>query len=102
MNEKLLEYCKQEIDSLIKNKLIRPSKSLWSCAAFYVQNVAELERVAPKLVINYIPLNKVLQWIRYPIPNQQDLLKWLHSVVIYSKFDMKSGFWQVQIKENNR
>ena len=64
MNEKLVEYCKQEIDSLLNKKLIRPSKSLWSCAAFYVQNVAEIERGAPRLVINYKPLNKVLQWIR--------------------------------------
>ena len=95
MNEKLLEYCKQEIDSLIKNKLIRPSKSLWSCAAFYVQNAVELEIGAPRLVINYKPLNKVLPWIRYPIPNKQDSLKRLHSAVIYSKFDIKSGFWQV-------
>ena len=33
------------------------------------------------------------------IPNKQDLLKSLHNAVIYSKLDMKSGFWQVQIKE---
>ena len=90
MNEILLEYCKQEINSLINNKLIRPSKSHWSFATFYIQNTAKLERGAPKLVINYKPLNKVLQWIRYPIPNKQDLLKRLHSVVVYSKFDMKS------------
>ena len=102
MNEKILEYCKQEIDSLLKKKLIRPSKSPWSCAAFYIQNAAEIERGAPRLVINYKPLNKVLQWIRYPIPNKQDLLKRLHSSVIYSKFEMKSGFWQVQIKEEDR
>ena len=36
------------------------------------------------------------------IHNKQDLLKRLHSVIIYSKFDMKSGFWQVQIKEEHR
>ena len=52
MNEKLLEYCKQEIDTLINKKLIRPSKSPWSCAVFYVQNVAELKRGASRLVIN--------------------------------------------------
>lgn len=37
MNEKLLEYRKQEIDSLIAKRLIRHSKSSWSCGAFYVQ-----------------------------------------------------------------
>ena len=98
MNEKLLEYCKQKIDSLLKKKLIRPSKSHWNCVAFYVQNVVEIEKSVPRLVINYKPLNKVLQWIRYLIHNKQDLLKRLYSSVIYSKFDMKLGFWQVQIK----
>ena len=102
MNEKLLEYCKQEIDSLLKKKLIRPSKFPWSCVAFYIQNVAEIERNASELVINYKLLNKVLQWIRYSIPNKQYLLKRLHSVVVYSKTDMKSGFWKVQIKEQDR
>ena len=69
---------------------------------FYVKNVVELERDAPRLVINYKILYKVLQLIRYHIPNKQDLLKRLHSAVVYSKLDTKSGFWQVQIKEEDR
>ena len=52
INGKLLEYCKQKIDSLIKKKLIRPSKSPWSCVVFYVQNVVELKKGASRLVIN--------------------------------------------------
>jgi hypothetical protein len=51
---------------------------------------------APRLVINYKPLNKVLEWIRYPIPNKRDLINRLSGFVIFSKFDMKSGFWQIQ------
>jgi len=31
---------------------------------------SEIEREAPRLVINYKPLNKVLKWIRYPLPNK--------------------------------
>nr|KYP39731.1 polyprotein [Cajanus cajan] len=54
----------------IFKKLIRPSKSPWSCAAFYVQNASEIERGEPMMVINYKPLNKVLKWIRYPLPNK--------------------------------
>ena len=50
-----------KIDSLLKKKLIRPLKSPSSCVAFYVQNTVELERGAPKSVINYKPLNKILQ-----------------------------------------
>ena len=36
---------------------------------FYViQKNVEIERGAPRLVINYKPLNTALKWIRYPIP----------------------------------
>ena len=61
----------------------------------------ELERGTLRLVINYKPLNKVLQWIRYPIPNKKDLINRLYSATIFSKFDMKYGFWQIQISEDD-
>nr|KYP37097.1 polyprotein [Cajanus cajan] len=92
----------QEINDLISKGLIRKSKSPWSCAAFYVNKASEIERGAPRLVINYKPLNQALQWIRYPIPNKKDLLSRLYSAKIFSKFDMKSGFWQIQINPSDR
>ena len=102
MNPELLEYCKKEIQDLLDKKLIRPSHSPWSCAAFYVQKASEIERGTPRLVINYKPLNKVLQWIRYPIPNKKYLIQRIYNATIFSKFDMKSGFWQIQIKPEDR
>ena len=71
MSAETIEFCKNEIQDLLNKKLIRNSKSPWSCMAFYVQKNAEIERGTPRLVINYKPLNKVLEWIRYPIPNKQ-------------------------------
>jgi len=53
-------------------------------------------------VINCKPLNKALQWIRYPIPNKKDLLNRLYAAKVFSKFDMKSGFWQIQIVKTDR
>ena len=97
MNSDYLELCKNEINSLLQKGLIRPSKSPWSCTAFYVNKHAEQERGVPRLVINYKPLNKVLKWIRYPIPNKKDLLNRLHEAIIFSKFDLKSRYWQIQI-----
>ena len=82
--------------------MIRPSFSPWSCVAFYVQKASELERGTLRLVINYKPLNKVLQWIRYPIPNKKDLINRLYNETIFSKFDMKYGFWQIQISKDDR
>ena len=102
MNPELLEYCKKEINDLLKKNLIRPSHSPWSCAAFYVQKTSEIKMGTPRLVINYKPLNKVLQWIRYPIPNKKNLIQRIYNATIFSKFDMKSGFWQIQIKPEDR
>ena len=92
MNAETIEFCKNEIQDLLKKKLIRNKKSPWSYADFYVQKNVEIERGTPHLVINYKPLNKVLEWIRYPIPNENDLVQRLSEAVVFSKFDMKSGF----------
>ncbi|CAJ2643632.1 unnamed protein product [Trifolium pratense] len=102
MNNDYLNLCKKEIQSLLDKGLIRHSKSPWSCTAFYVNKAAEKERGVPRLVINYKPLNKVLKWIRYPIPNKKDLLDRLSDALIFSKFDMKSEYWQIQITENDK
>ena len=102
MNQEIMEFCKNEINDLLEKKIIRHSKSPWSCLAFYVQKNAELERGVSRLVINYKPLNKVLEWIRYPIPNKQDLINRLSDSVIFSKFDLEKGFWQIQIHEDDK
>nr|XP_016491083.1 PREDICTED: RNA-directed DNA polymerase homolog [Nicotiana tabacum] len=44
----------------------------------------------------------ILKWIRYPIPKKRDLLKRTYKANVYSKFDMKSGFWQIQVAEKDR
>ena len=83
MNPELLELCKKEINDLLSKKLIRPSHSPWSCAAFYVQKALEIERGTPILVINNKPLNKVLQWIRHPIPSKKDLIQRLYNATFF-------------------
>ena len=47
-------------------------------------------------------MNKVLKWIRYPIPNKKDLLNRLHEAIIFSKFDLKSGYYHIQISEADK
>ena len=83
MNPKMEQICRQEIKDLENKGLIRKSKSPWSCSAFYVIKNAEIKRGTPRLVINYKPLNKVLRWIRYPIPNKKDLLQKLNNAKIF-------------------
>ncbi|KAM3266267.1 hypothetical protein P3L10_003261 [Capsicum annuum] len=53
MNTELVEFCKTEIDNLLQKGLIKPSKSPWSCTAFYVNNAAEKERGKPQLRLTF-------------------------------------------------
>ena len=53
-------------------------------------------------MIDYRKLNDCLQDIRYPIPKRTHLLKRIAGAKVFSKFDMKSGFWQIGIKEEDR
>lgn len=102
MNEHYLNICEKEIEELLEKGLIRKSYSLWSYASFYVENAIQKEKEVPRLVINYKPLNKVLRWICYSLPNKKDLFNKLHSAKIFSKFDMKSEYWKIQIDEKVR
>jgi len=43
MNKEILEHCKKEIHGFLEKNFIRPSKSPWSCSAFYVNNANEKE-----------------------------------------------------------
>ena len=83
MNDDLEQHCQLEIQDLESKGFIQKSRSLWSCATFYVNKNSEIERCTPRLVINYKPLNYVLKWIRYPIPNKNNLLQTLHSAFIF-------------------
>ena len=74
MNDDLKQHCRLEIQDLESKGLIQKSRSPWLCAAFYVNKNFKIEKLTPRLMINYKPLNFALKWIKYPIPNKKYLL----------------------------
>ncbi|RDX88409.1 hypothetical protein CR513_30009, partial [Mucuna pruriens] len=86
----------------MNKEYLEPSKSPWSCMGIYVMKAFEIERGALRLVINYKPLNKALEWIIYPLSNKSDLIKRIQDSTIFSKFDMKSGYYQIGVREQDR
>jgi hypothetical protein len=102
MNAKELELCKNEIDDLLKKGTIRESSSPWACFAFYVNKHSEIVRGVPRLVVNYKPLNKVLEYDSYPLPKSSVILAQSAESKVFSKFDLKSGFWQIGIKDEDK
>jgi hypothetical protein len=102
MNVEYQRLCSEEVKSLLHKGLIRESISPWNCYGFYVNKHSEQLRGIPRLVVNYKPLNKVLADDTYPIPNKTSLVTRIVGAKIFSKFDLKSGFWQVAVKEEDK
>ena len=99
MNAYYQNLCEEEIKGLSERGLIRNSKSPWNCYGFYVNKHYELIWGVPRLVINYKPLNKFLANDTYSIPHKSSLVNRIAGAKIFSKFDLKSSFWQVAIEE---
>ena len=93
---------KDQIKKLLEAKLIRPSKSPHSSPTFMVRKHSEIKRGKARMVINYKKLNEVTKFDRYYLPNKDTLIKQVQNKKIFSKFDCKSGFWQIMLTEESK
>ena len=92
----------QELFTLLSEGLIEPTTSPWACEAFYVNKHAEQVRGKLILVINYQDLNHFVTDDKFPLPNKSALFQHLSNAKIFSKFDLKAGFWQLGIHSEER
>ncbi|KAH9686106.1 hypothetical protein KPL70_014233 [Citrus sinensis] len=97
-----LLLAKQECSQLLQQGLIESTDSDWACQAFYVEKRSELVRGKKRLVIDYQPLNSFLKDDKFPLPKIQTLFVHLQGARIFSKFDLKAGFWQLGISPVDR
>ncbi|KAH9792659.1 hypothetical protein KPL71_004218 [Citrus sinensis] len=97
-----LLLAQQECSQLLAQGLIEPTSSQWACQAFYVEKHSEIVRGKKRLVIDYQPLNMILQDNKFPLPHRQSMFTFLKNAQIVSKFDLKSGFWQLGIEPSER
>ncbi|KAH9780668.1 hypothetical protein KPL71_008167 [Citrus sinensis] len=97
-----LQLAQTECAELLAQGLIEPTTSLWACQAFYVNKRAKTLRGKKRLVIDYQPLNQFLQDDKFPLPRKNSIFTYLQNARIFSKFDLKSGFWQLGIDPAER
>ncbi|GJY10186.1 putative reverse transcriptase domain-containing protein [Tanacetum coccineum] len=85
------------IDLLLEKGFIRPSSSSWGAPVLFVKKKDGSFRMG----IDYRELNKLTIKNRYPLPRINDLFDQLQGFSVYSKIDMRSGYHQLRIKEED-
>ena len=92
----------QEEEKIIKDQLdasiIRESTSAWSSPLVYVKKRDGITRQC----VDYRKLNDVTRKDAYPLPLIKDCLDCLGGAKIFSTLDLQSGYWQLELKEEDR
>jgi hypothetical protein len=92
-----LKELQMQLEELLKKGYICPSVSPWGAPVLFVKKKDGTLR----LCIDFRQLNKVTVKNKYPFPRIDDLFYQLKGENIFSKIDLRSGYHQVRIKEED-
>ena len=86
-----------QLQELLEKGFIRPSFSPWGAPILFVKKKDGTLRMC----IDYRELNKVTIKNRYPLPRIDDLFDQLQGSSYYSKIDLRSGYHQLRVQEED-
>ncbi|XP_070677834.1 uncharacterized protein [Malus domestica] len=92
-----LRELKIQLQELLDKGFIQPSSSPWGAPVLFVRKKDGTLR----LCIDYRQLNRVTIKNRYPLPRIDDLFDQLKGACVFSKIDLRSGYYQLKIKEDD-
>ncbi|GJP55456.1 hypothetical protein CLOM_g14400 [Closterium sp. NIES-68] len=82
---------------LVAKGLIRPSTSPYGAPLLFTPKPDRSLRMC----IDYRALNKKTIKNKYPISQIDDLLDKLRGATVFSKLDLRSGYWQIRMMDNS-
>jgi hypothetical protein len=92
-----LQELKMQLKELLDLGLIRPSVSPWGAPVIFIRK----KDGSWRLCIDYRQLNKATIKNQYPLPRIDDLFDQMKGVTVFSKIDLRSGYHQLRIKEDD-
>ena len=87
-----------QVQQMLSSNLIRPSNSPWASPVVMVQK----KDGSLRFCVDFRQLNTATIKDAHPLPRIDDLLDALHGAKWFSTFDLKSGYWQVPIAEQDK
>jgi hypothetical protein len=92
-----LEAMRKELDKLLANGSIEPSVSPYGAPVLFIKKKdGDL-----RMCIDYRALNNITVKNHFPIPLIDDLTDLLHGAKIFTKIDLRSGYNQVRIHDDD-
>ncbi|GKA23067.1 putative reverse transcriptase domain-containing protein [Tanacetum coccineum] len=86
-----------QLQELSEKGFIRPSSSPWGAPVLFVKKKDGTFRMC----IDYRELNKLTVKNHYPLPRIDDLFDQLQGSSVYSKIDLRTGYHQLRIREED-
>nr|GFA49995.1 putative reverse transcriptase domain-containing protein [Tanacetum cinerariifolium] len=87
----------EQLKELSEKAFIRPSSSPWGAPVLFVKK----KDGSFRMCIDYRELNKLTVKNRYPLPRIDDLFGQLQGSSIYYKIDLRSGYHQLRVREED-
>ena len=92
-----LKELNSQLEELLSKDFIRPSTSPWGAPVIFVKKkVGSL-----RLCIDNKQLNRATIRNQYPLPRIDEIFNQLHGSRVYSKIDLRSGYHQLRVREND-
>ena len=94
---------KNELQRMLKMKIIQPSKSEWGAPCILVRKPLENGvQQPPRFVVDYRGLNSVTRGDGYPIPSIASILDSVSQGKVFGHCDLASGYWQIPLRQQDR
>ena len=92
-----LKELKVQLQELLDKGFVRHTVSPWGAPILIVKKKDGTLRMC----IDYWKINKVTVKSKYPLPRIEDLFDQLKGASIFSKIDLLSGYYQLQVKKDD-
>src|SRR3954465_9396165 len=92
-----LKELKKHLGEQLQKGFIQPSSLSWGAPVLFVDNKDRSQR----LCIDYRSINVVTIKNKYPLPRINDLFDQLEGARVFSKIDLRSGYFQLNIREQD-
>ncbi|GJU82293.1 putative reverse transcriptase domain-containing protein [Tanacetum coccineum] len=86
-----------QLKELLEKGFVRRSSSPWGAPVLFVK----IKDGSFRMCIDYRELNKLIIKNRYPLPRIDDLFDQLQGTFVYSKIDLRLGYHQLRIREED-